>query len=85
MQQRAPRDEQPNEPGWWHWWFASDGKWYPPESLPRCAPPPPVAKRVETGFAGAALALAVITTLAGFIPVILFIGWAMAPHVSPTP
>jgi uncharacterized membrane protein YqaE (UPF0057 family) len=85
MRQRAPRDEQPNEPGWWHWWFASDGKWYPPESLPRYAPPAPVAQPVQSGFAGAALMLAIITTLAGFVPVILFIGWALAPHVSPTP
>jgi hypothetical protein len=29
---RGPLDYQPaNEPGWW---FASDGKWYPPESQP---------------------------------------------------
>ncbi len=35
---RGPMDHQPEEPGWW---YAADGKWYPPESAP--APQPPVA------------------------------------------
>jgi hypothetical protein len=30
-ERRGPRDQQPEEPGWW---LASDGKWYPPESAP---------------------------------------------------
>jgi hypothetical protein len=89
VRQRPPQDQQPNEPGWWHWWFASDGKWYPPESLPAYAPPPParapLAKPVGSGFAATTLTFGIIATLAGFIPVILFIAWAFAPHVAPTP
>jgi hypothetical protein len=76
MLQRAPLDEQPNDSPWWHWRW-----WYPAELLPDDAPSAPLA----SGFAGATLTLAVVATLAGVIPLILFIGWAVAPHVSPTP
>jgi hypothetical protein len=32
MNGREPREQQPDEPGWW---IASDGKWYPPEAAAR--------------------------------------------------
>ena len=92
--QVVPREEEANDatdPGWWHWryatagrwhWrYASGGRWRQSDSSPVKAPPGPLGSR----FAGAALTLGVVATLAGFIPVILFIGWAMAPHVSPAP
>jgi hypothetical protein len=67
--------------GRWHWRYASGGRWRQSDSSPHAAPLVPLGSR----FAGAALTLGVVATLAGFIPVILFIGWAMAPHVSPAP
>jgi hypothetical protein len=45
---RGPRDEQPDEPGWW---LASDGKWYPPEAAPQAAaqPGPPAVPAPVAG------------------------------------
>ncbi len=92
--QLAPREDEANEaddPGWWHWRYVSDGRWHwryasggrwrQSDSSPHRAPPAQLGSR----FAGAALTLAIVATVAGFIPVILFIGWAVAPHVPPAP
>jgi hypothetical protein len=82
-----PQDDRPpDEPGWWFitdgkavWWLASDGRWYPPTH--EGAPPPPESLRNPdgSGFGLAALAIGIVVTLAGLIPLLLFIGWALTP------
>jgi hypothetical protein len=46
---REPRDQQPDEPGWW---LASDRRWYPPEaaSPPANPAPSPVPARPDAPF-----------------------------------
>lgn len=55
------RDSQPSEPGWW---FASDGRWYPPEAQPRLPSHPPRRRAwVVVALVGGGLAL-VLTAIA---------------------
>ena len=90
-QVQRPGDQQqddgpPDEPAWWFvtdgknvWWLASDGRWYPPTH--EGAPPPPesLGSPGGSGFGLAALAIGIVVTLAGLIPLLLFIGWALTP------
>lgn len=47
---RAPVNYQPNEGGWW---LATDGLWYPPESMPTPAPQPaPAAQPLVSNPSG---------------------------------
>ena len=83
MQQRATHEQQPDELIWWVvsdgelvWWLAG-GTWHSPEPTPGNAPPAPLASRSGTG--AAVLAFGVILTLAGLVPLLLFISWALTP------
>jgi hypothetical protein len=85
MQQRERYEQQQDELGWWVvsdgklvWWLAG-GTWYPPESAPGYAPPAPLANPGGSGFGIAAVAIGIVVTLAGLIPLLLFISWALAP------
>ena len=82
MQQRAAHEQQPDELIWWVvsdgelvWWLA--GSWHSPESAPGYAPPAPLANRAGSGTA--VLAFGIILTLAGLVPLLLFISWALTP------
>ena len=61
-----PRDSQPNEPGWW---FASDGRWYPPEAWPGTRAHRPrrgvwvTAAWVGAGFVLILIAIAIVVVL----------------------
>ena len=58
------------------WWLASDGRWYPPTHEDAPPPPEPLAK--PDGLGLAAWTIGIVVTLAGLIPLLLFIGWALA-------
>ena len=76
-------DGSPDEPAWWFvtdgknvWWLASDGRWYPPTH--EDAPPPLEPLGKPDGLGLATWAIGIVVTLAGLIPLLLFIGWALA-------
>ena len=82
----GPDDERPDDGlRWWLvtdgklvWWLASDGKWYPGTSDDASPVSTPLAKADGSGFGVGALVIGIIVTLAGLIPLLLFIGWALA-------
>jgi hypothetical protein len=86
QQDQRPDDERlDDELRWWLvtdgklvWWLASDGKWYPGTSDDAVRAPASLAEVDRSGFGLAALAIGIIVTLAGLIPLLLFIGWALA-------
>ena len=76
-------DERLDDLTWWLvtdgkavWWLASDGRWYPPTHEDAPPPPEPLAK--PDGLGLATWAIGIVVTLAGLIPLLLFIGWALA-------
>ena len=48
------------------WWLASDGKWYPPQSLTQQPPPPPPIGGVTTSASRSYLSFGLTGTLMGF-------------------
>ncbi len=82
-----PQDDRPlDELAWWFvtdgkavWWLASDGRWYPPTHVGAPTPSESLRNPDGSGFGLAVLAIGIVVTLAGLIPLLLFIGWALTP------
>ncbi|MBK5223528.1 MAG: hypothetical protein JJE52_11775 [Acidimicrobiia bacterium] len=56
------------------WWLASDGKWYPPQSVSTAPPPPPTPAAptpVGNGMAVAGLVLGVIAVALAILGMVI--------------
>jgi hypothetical protein len=79
------------------WWLASDGKWYPPQSVPVPIPPPPpnaypeqipsgnAPKKSRKGLVAALVVLLVVVGLGVGIAVAASKNKAASPVASPAP
>lgn len=87
MQQREQHEQQTNE---LIWLVVSDGKlvqWLAAgrsrstssRSAPAYAPRAPLSAPAGSGFGIAASTIGIIVTLAGLVPLLLFISWALTP------